>query len=651
MKWKIASLFGAVFLFFGLIAAGQASAAVIWQDDMESGAGGWQADGFWHLQANPQHQHIAADLYNYTALYPDMGYLPYANSGQHAWWYGQSRTGTYLGWPYPAQDPLSGGAGTAANSGSLTTPQIDLTGTDTATLSFWTWWEVESVDPNWFDLMQVSVSPDGTNWTELGYVNPTYEVFAGSWMPYSSGGVGQIGNWVKPKYDLTPWAGKKVYLRFTFDTDDILYNGFRGWLVDDVKVTDRKILPSFKGARAYALRKCEGDQMVTDPDIFRVTKAQWVDVDFSQKYAITKHGKYVRVCSNTKKCYLPKGTYTLWSYNHKKNNACPGGEPSSATVRFNRAGVWPPARNTDDPLALEFFGKNFTGDMRASFNNGTSEEIMILSANQGQILDPSLPEAAALADRGGQPDAKMAWSDVNEARAEQGERTMATLPPGNYDLVISSAEGAGEKTMKGAYTVTANDPPFIFDGAPASINNDDDITFTLIGENISQDTKILIGGMPLQNVSYDEAAGEYTGSVKKGMSPGYQTVIVKNPDGVVTTYPNIIEVRPVTDELFDGTAGKNVSRPKKVRKIRVSHLDSGNIRIAWEKKKRAKYYRYRVKYEGKVIKRGKIKHPKHSKVLDEYFIAEHRGKTVKVSVKAFNKYKGKWSKPKAFLVE
>ena len=210
MKWKIASIIGTFFLFFGILMAGQVSAAVIWSDDLESGTTGWQANGFWHLQNNPQYQHVNADLYNIVATYPDMGYLPYANSGQYAWWYGESNTGTYIGWPYPVQTPFDGGTGTADNSGGLITPQIDLTGVDAGTLSFWTWWEVESVDPNFFDQMQVSVSPDGTNWTTLGMINPTFDVIGASWQPYSSGGAGSIGNWVRPKFDLTPFIGQTI---------------------------------------------------------------------------------------------------------------------------------------------------------------------------------------------------------------------------------------------------------------------------------------------------------------------------------------------------------------------------------------------------------------------------------------------------------
>jgi hypothetical protein len=41
--------------------------------------------------------------------------------------------------------------------------------------------------------------------------------------------------------DLTPFVGKRVQIRFTFDTVDALVNGFEGWYVDDVYVYDLAI--------------------------------------------------------------------------------------------------------------------------------------------------------------------------------------------------------------------------------------------------------------------------------------------------------------------------------------------------------------------------------------------------------------------------
>ena len=42
--------------------------------------------------------------------------------------------------------------------------------------------------------------------------------------------------------DVTAFRGKTVRLFFTFDTRDVLFNGFRGWLIDNVSVTTQSLL-------------------------------------------------------------------------------------------------------------------------------------------------------------------------------------------------------------------------------------------------------------------------------------------------------------------------------------------------------------------------------------------------------------------------
>jgi hypothetical protein len=80
-------------------------------DDMESGTNGWGADGLWHQVQD--------------------GVSPYPNSFSptHSWWYGQDATGNY-------------DTG-AANSGSLTSPPIEIPPGVQAELSFWQWYETE----------------------------------------------------------------------------------------------------------------------------------------------------------------------------------------------------------------------------------------------------------------------------------------------------------------------------------------------------------------------------------------------------------------------------------------------------------------------------------------------------------------------------
>ena len=83
---------------------------------------------------------------------PDDGFLPKANSGTKAMWYGESSTGTFIGSDFESisQTSLNGGRSTSLKTGSLTSPLINLVGINNAKLEFSTWWEIEGVDSHKF---------------------------------------------------------------------------------------------------------------------------------------------------------------------------------------------------------------------------------------------------------------------------------------------------------------------------------------------------------------------------------------------------------------------------------------------------------------------------------------------------------------------
>jgi hypothetical protein len=60
-------------------------------------------------------------------------------------------------------------------------------------------------------------------------------------IPFTSGGFNAPPVWRTAYADLSAFAGVNIRLVFTFDTVDGLYNGFRGWLIDDVVVSDEPV--------------------------------------------------------------------------------------------------------------------------------------------------------------------------------------------------------------------------------------------------------------------------------------------------------------------------------------------------------------------------------------------------------------------------
>jgi hypothetical protein len=161
------------------------------------------------------------------------GKLPATVQGQRAYWYGQKSTGSFIG------DAACGGTN---SKGTLTSPLISLAGTSNPLrLTFKTFWEIESVNPNssGFDLMRVLISTDGgTTFDQVGKLNPLTDPVGGNprdQKPYTNTGFNSPPLWIQQEtFALPNVAGQNVILRFEFDTNDGLYNEFRGWMIDDI---------------------------------------------------------------------------------------------------------------------------------------------------------------------------------------------------------------------------------------------------------------------------------------------------------------------------------------------------------------------------------------------------------------------------------
>lgn len=222
--------------------------AVPWIDDAEKGAGQWKADGMWHWMFQPQRiKVLSPTIYPRLVIYPDSGVLPPAYSGNAAFWFGEDSNGTFIGNDFSRnQFNLSGGTSTHVISGSLVTPAINLFGQQSVILSFMSWWEIEGYQTASYDLMHVEASSNGGfTWQSLGrgILNPLNDVNGETWKAYSSGGLGLRGQWVQQVFNLSPYAGGVVLIRFRFDSVDENYNGFRGWIIDDISVTPTVMLP------------------------------------------------------------------------------------------------------------------------------------------------------------------------------------------------------------------------------------------------------------------------------------------------------------------------------------------------------------------------------------------------------------------------
>jgi immune inhibitor A len=112
---------------------------------------------------------------------------------------------------------------------------VDLTGKASASLSFWTWYDIEE---NWdFGFVQVSTD-GGKTWKSLSNPNTT-SVIDPSGMPEIAanlpGFTGNSGGWVQETFDLAAYAGQVIQLQFRYMTD--WGTSLAGFYVDDIVVT------------------------------------------------------------------------------------------------------------------------------------------------------------------------------------------------------------------------------------------------------------------------------------------------------------------------------------------------------------------------------------------------------------------------------
>ncbi|MBI5879185.1 MAG: immune inhibitor A [Chloroflexi bacterium] len=141
-------------------------------------------------------------------------------------------------------DPHSGGTVWYSNRGddsdmTLTRP-FDLSGVKSATLSAWLWYDIEKD----FDYAYVEVSTDnGATWNSLKSARTTDTNPNGN--SYGNAFTGRDSQWVQETFDLTPYAGQKVLVRFEYITDDA-FNA-TGLLVDDISIPELNYTDDVEG--------------------------------------------------------------------------------------------------------------------------------------------------------------------------------------------------------------------------------------------------------------------------------------------------------------------------------------------------------------------------------------------------------------------
>jgi hypothetical protein len=227
---------------------------------------------FWHVQSEPQDISLNPFITENLVALPsgDSPALPSPTTGSNVAWFGSATSGTYCDTlkeveenssnavgsdngceTKPDAEEFANGAeesggvgdGNTDQEGELVSPPFSLVGAESAVLHFNSWFEVEAVEANLFDIMEIDYTTDkGTagdpfKWRELGTLNPEDDTAGAPFEDYTDEGQDTAPTWQPILADLKPAIGSpEVRVRFVFDSWDVLYNGFRGWLLDGVNV-------------------------------------------------------------------------------------------------------------------------------------------------------------------------------------------------------------------------------------------------------------------------------------------------------------------------------------------------------------------------------------------------------------------------------
>lgn len=141
----------------------------------------------------------------------------------------------------PAAGSYEWWSGMGDNYQSTLTRSIDLTGVSSPALSFKAWYNIET---DW-DYAYVEVSDDGgTSWTALaGNITTTTNP---NGQNTGNGITGSSRAWKDANFDLSPYAGKAIQLRFRYWTDGAVTG--KGFAADEINVTSASTSIFYDGA-------------------------------------------------------------------------------------------------------------------------------------------------------------------------------------------------------------------------------------------------------------------------------------------------------------------------------------------------------------------------------------------------------------------
>ena len=126
--------------------------------------------------------------------------IPNCQSGGQCVWYGDDNTGSFC--INASTTSVNSGCHGGTTSGTFTSPSIELDDYDVINLTFWTWWEVESVNPHAYDVLTIHVSKNNGPFVQFAKVSPASDPvgFDKAKKPFTNMGFNTSPEWQPVSY-------------------------------------------------------------------------------------------------------------------------------------------------------------------------------------------------------------------------------------------------------------------------------------------------------------------------------------------------------------------------------------------------------------------------------------------------------------------
>ncbi len=202
---------------------------IIFFDDFESAQNGWDAKSFNYTINGTNTSNTTLSNITLWHLETSKYYSPITS------------------WTYNTGSPNYNYNTRSRNSGSLTSPAIDLTGRNYVLLEFYGYYNTEQ--GTFYDRRFVQISLNNGPFINLIQLSKE-----------------PMGAWNKYLLDISTYVGNIVQIRYYFDTIDSLYNDHWGWSIDNVKIlVDGNTTPN-ETINEPPIANAGTDQILSDSD-------------------------------------------------------------------------------------------------------------------------------------------------------------------------------------------------------------------------------------------------------------------------------------------------------------------------------------------------------------------------------------------------